>query len=67
MRLKDILELGTYGFDPNSEVTIFEMENLETALEENCFSNIYVPTKEDATIAPYGFVIDGDTLVAMTD
>lgn len=43
------------------------MENLETALEENRFSNIYVPTKEDAIIAPYGFVIDGDTLVAMTD
>lgn len=43
------------------------MEQLKTALAENRFLNIYVPTKSDAIIAPYGFVIDGDTLVAMTD
>lgn len=66
MSLRDILELGTYGFNPDSEVTIFQMEDLEETLEENPFSNIYIPNKEDAIIPPYDLVIAGDTLVAIT-
>lgn len=33
MKLKDILELGTYGFTPDCKVEIFNMDNFEERLE----------------------------------
>ena len=33
MKLKDILELGTYGFNPDCKVEIFNMDNFEERLE----------------------------------
>ena len=68
MKLKDILELGTYGFDPNSNVEVYDMEQLEADLEQNKFSEIYVPKenpKSETFICKYGFLIDETILVAM--
>ncbi len=69
MKLKDILELDTYGFDPNSNVEIYNMEQLETDLEQNKFSEIYIPKENpesETFIHKYGFLIGDTTLVAMT-
>lgn len=66
MRLKDILELGTYGYDENSTVEIFDMDNFEEALSNDQFTEILIPTQdEDAEIYPYAFVLNGTTLIAM--
>ena len=32
MKLKDILELGTYGYNPDCKVDIFDMANFEERL-----------------------------------
>ena len=37
MKLKDILELGTYGFNPECKVEIFNMDNFEEHLENEAF------------------------------
>ena len=68
MKLKDILELGTYGFDPNSNVEVYNMEQLESDLEQNKFSEIYIPKENpesETFIYKYGFLIGDTTLVAM--
>lgn len=68
MKLKDVLELGTYGFDPNSNVEVYDMEQLESDLEQNKFSEIYVPKENPESerfIYKYGFLIGDTTLVAM--
>lgn len=68
MKLKDILELGTYGFNPNSNVEVYDMEQLESDLEQNKFSEIYVPKENpesETFIYKYGFLIDDAILVAM--
>lgn len=65
MRLKDILELGTYDFSPESRVDIFDMENFEKALLDKQFSDVFVPQNEESEIYPYAFLIDDTILVAM--
>lgn len=65
MKLKDILELGTYGYDENSTVEIFDMDDFETAIEQDQFTEILIPSEEDAEIYPYAFVLNGTTLIAM--
>lgn len=67
MRLKDILELGTYGFNPECKVDIFNMDNFEVRLENEGFDEILIPEKEDAQIYPYAFLIEDSILIAMTD
>ncbi|MGV3312333.1 hypothetical protein ACEE16_10560 [Streptococcus suis] len=56
MKLKDILEIGTYGFNPECKVEIFDMDQFEERLEN-----------EDATIYPYGFLLEDSILIAMTE
>lgn len=67
MRLKDILELGTYGLEPESKVEIFDMEEFEEAVMQGDFSEIYIPTNEDSNIYPYAFLVDDSILIAMED
>lgn len=52
MKLKDILELGTYGYNPDCKVEIFEMGKFEERLENKGFHEILMPTDEDAEIYP---------------
>lgn len=37
MKLKDILEIGTYGFNPECKVEIFNMDQFEERLENEGF------------------------------
>lgn len=67
MRVKDILELGTYGFNPECKVEIFNMDNFEERLENEGFDQILMPTNDDAIIYPYGFLIEDSILIAMTE
>ncbi|HFI0304161.1 TPA: hypothetical protein ACGOVA_001336 [Streptococcus suis] len=67
MKLKDILEIGTYGFNPECKVEIFDMDQFEERLENEGFDQILMPTNEDATISPYGFLIEDSILIAMTE
>lgn len=48
MKLKDILELGTYGFNPDCKVEIFCMDNFEKRLENEGFDEILIPQNDDA-------------------
>lgn len=50
MKLKDILEIGTYGFNPECKVEIFNMDQFEERLENEGFDQILMPTNEDVTI-----------------
>lgn len=67
MRLKDLFELQTLGFDKNSVVEIYDMRNLQEDLEKDRFESFYIPKKLDQVTISYGFIIDGTTLVAMPD
>lgn len=67
MRLKDILELGTYDLNPEARVEIFDMENFEEAIENNQFSQVYIPNNEDCEIYQYAFLVDDTILIAMED
>ena len=58
MKLKDILELGMYGFNPDCKVEIFNMDNFEERLENEGFDEILIPQNEDAKIYPYAFLIE---------
>lgn len=60
MKLKDILELGTYGFNPDCKVEIFNMDNFEERLENEGFDEILI-------IYPYAFLIEDSILIAMTE
>ena len=67
MKLKDILELGMYGFNPDCKVEIFNMDNFEERLENEGFDKILIPQNEDAKIYPYAFLIEDSILIAMTE
>lgn len=67
MKLKDILELGTYGYNPECKVDIFDMEHFKDRLENEGVDEILLPNDEDATIYPYAFLIEDSILIAMTD
>ncbi|MCG7329941.1 hypothetical protein [Streptococcus cristatus] len=67
MKLKDILELGIYSYNPDCKVEIFDMKNFEERLENEGFHEILPPSDENATIQPYGFLIEDAILIAMAD
>lgn len=67
MKLKDILELGTYGYNPDCKVEIFDMKNFEERFENEGFHEILLPFDENATIHPYAFLIEDAILIAMPD
>lgn len=67
MKLKDILELGTYGYNPDCMVEIFNMDNFEERLENEGFDEIFIPQNDDVTIYPYAFMIEDSILIAMTE
>ena len=67
MKLKDILELGTYGFTPDCKVEIFNMNNFEERLENEGFDEILIPETDDVIIYPYAFLIEDSILIAMTE
>ena len=64
---KGYLELGTYGFNPDCKVEIFNMDNFEERLENEGFDEILIPQNEDAKIYPYAFLIEDSILIAMTE
>ncbi|HEM5140159.1 TPA: hypothetical protein U1343_002110 [Streptococcus suis] len=67
MKLKDILELGTYGYNPDCKVEIFDMKNFEVRLENEGFHEILMPADEDTEIYPYAFLIEDAVLITMAD
>ncbi|HHT7734551.1 TPA: hypothetical protein ACT2FU_001228 [Streptococcus suis] len=67
MKLKDILELGTYGFNPDCKVEIFDMDKFEERLQKEGFHEILIPDNNDVEIYPYGFLIEDAILIAMPD
>ena len=67
MKLKDILELRTYGFNPDYKVEIFNIDNFEERLENEGFDEILIPQNDDVTIYPYAFLIEDSILIAMTE
>lgn len=67
MKLKDILEIGTYGFNPDCKVEIFNMDNFEERLENEGFDEILIPQNEDSKIYPYAFLIEDSILIAMIE
>lgn len=67
MKLKDILELGTYGYNPDCKVEIFDMKSFEERFENEGFHEILLPSDENATIHPYAFLIEDAILIAMPD
>lgn len=67
MKLRDILEIGTYGYNPDCKVDIFDMANFEERLKNEGFSEVLIPTDEDVDIYPYGFLIEDAILIAMPD
>ena len=56
MKLKDILELGTYGYNPECKVEIFNMDNFEERLENEGFDEVLIPDDEDCSIYSYAFL-----------
>jgi len=62
MKLKDILELGTYGYTQTVRLKYFEKR-----LENEGFHVILLPSDENTTIHPYGFLIEDAILIAMVD
>ena len=67
MKLKDILELGTYGFNPECKVEIFNMDNFEERLENEAFDEVLIHDDEDCSIYPYAFLIEDCILIAMKE
>ena len=67
MKLKDILELGTYGFNPECKEEIFNMDNFEERLENEAFDEVLIPDDEDCSIYPYAFLIEDCILIAMKE
>lgn len=67
MKLKDILELGTYGYNPDCKVDIFDMANFEKRLKKEGLHEILLPKDENVAIHPYGFLIEDAILLAMPD
>ncbi len=67
MKLRDILELGTYGYNPDCKVEISDMKFFEERLENEGFHEILMPADEDAEIYPYAFLIEDAVLIAMAD
>ena len=67
MKLKDILELRTYGSNPDCKVEIFNMDNSEVQLENEGFDEILIPQNDDAKIYLYAFLIEDSILIAMTE
>ena len=78
MKLKDILELGTYGYNPECKVEIFNMDNFEERLEnegfdevlipdDEGFDEVLIPDDEDCNIYSYAFLIEDCILIAMKE
>ena len=67
MKLKDILDIGSYGYTPECKVEIFDMKNFEERLENEASHEILLPSDESATIHPCGFLIEDAILIAMAD
>ena len=67
MKLKDILELGTYGYNPECKVEIFNMDNFEERLENEGFDEVLIPDDEDCNIYSYAFLFEDCILIAMKE
>lgn len=67
MRLKDLLELGTYDLNPEARIELFDMDHFEETLKNNRFSQIYPPTNEECKIYQYAFLVDGSIMIVMED
>lgn len=67
MKLKDILELGTYGYNPECKVEIFNMDNFEERLENEGFDEVLIPDDEDCNVYSYAFLIEDCILIAMKE
>ena len=46
MKLKDIFALGTYGYNPDCKVEIFDMKNFKERLENEGFHKIPLPSMD---------------------
>ena len=67
IKLKYILELGTYGYNPDCKLDIFDMKFFEERLGNEGFHEILTPADEEAEIYPYAFLIEDAVLITMAD
>ena len=52
MKLKDILELETYGYNPDCKVEIFDIKNFEERLENEGFHEISSTFRRERYYSP---------------
>lgn len=65
MRLGDFLTLSDLGLDGESEVEFYDMTKFQSDLLTDKFSNLYMigGGVEDKTHAPFGLLVNGESLV----
>ena len=65
MKLKDFEELVNLGLESSSTVEFYAMHNFQSDLLTDKFSNLYMIGEgvEDKTHAPFGLLVNGESLV----
>lgn len=65
MKLKDFEELAKLGLDGSSTVEFYDMNNFQSDLLTDKFSNLYMigDGVEDETNVPFGLLVNGESLV----
>ncbi len=69
MKLKDFEELTKLGLGSSSTVEFYDMGNFKEDILANKFSNLYMvgADVEDKTHAPFGLLVNGESLVVFFD
>ena len=69
MKLKDFEELTKLGLGSSSTVEFYDMGNFKEDILANKFSNLYIvgADVEDKTHAPFGLLVNGESLVVFFD
>lgn len=69
MKLKDFEELVKLGLDSSSTVEFYDMKRFKEDILANKFSNLYMigSEVENKTHAPYGLLVNGESLVVFFD
>lgn len=69
MKLKDFEELTKLGLGSSSTVEFYDMGNFKEDILANKFSNLYMvgADVEDKTHAPFGLLVNSESLVVFFD
>lgn len=65
MKLKDFEELANLGLESSSTVEFYDMKNFKEDILADKFSNLYMLGEgvEDKTHAPFGLLVNNESLV----